>query len=477
MPDGKPERHGPIARALAIRAAAASSRSGNDGGSENHGANRRSDYRTAPTGSTFDRHGRAARRRPRGRGSRRPKRVANGVPATAASRLRQPPSERSRRPPRGPPLKPRQGELLAQLAGQGREQAAAPPSRSSPRAISAATIGPWKATQPQPLDDVEQERRQVRVADVGARGRGQALPVEERQDPQHPVPAAGEEDGGQRRVVGELVKCRRAARGRRRRRGRCSRRDCAPARLEARAAQSSVDAAREPHRIDRSGERRDADAVTGADGWRARARGICKGVEEPDKPSSVSGGLTTAGHGHSSGTGVAAGLERPTRGSRPGEPERAGRAARAAIPLFGLAPHGVCRAPDRHRPGGALLPHRFTLTWPRGPGGLFSVALSVASPRLAVGEHAARWSPDFPLHANVERPRRALRPGARYHLLAAQPSRRRKMRPNSPPSTSGRAGFAASGCAAWRWPEGDSDSRAPRRCTAPAPGRGLPGCS
>lgn len=45
-------------------------------------------------------------------------------------------------------------------------------------------------------------------------------------------------------------------------------------------------------------------------------------------------------------------------------------------PLFGLAPDGVCRAPDRYRPGGGLLHHLFTLT-PQMRGGLFSVALSV----------------------------------------------------------------------------------------------------
>ena len=64
--------------------------------------------------------------------------------------------------------------------------------------------------------------------------------------------------------------------------------------------------------------------------------------------------------------------------------------------LFGLAPHGVYRASNRHRPSGALLPHPFTLTAPSEPGGLLSVALSVASPRLAVSEHAARRSSDFP---------------------------------------------------------------------------------
>jgi len=41
------------------------------------------------------------------------------------------------------------------------------------------------------------------------------------------------------------------------------------------------------------------------------------------------------------------------------------------------------------------LPHRFTLAG-NFPGGLFSVALSRESPRLAVDQHPALWSPDFP---------------------------------------------------------------------------------
>ena len=54
----------------------------------------------------------------------------------------------------------------------------------------------------------------------------------------------------------------------------------------------------------------------------------------------------------------------------------------------------------RRRRSGALLPHHFTLTAaPKDGGGIFSVALSVASPRLAVGEHAARGSSDFPPRA------------------------------------------------------------------------------
>ncbi len=69
-------------------------------------------------------------------------------------------------------------------------------------------------------------------------------------------------------------------------------------------------------------------------------------------------------------------------------------------PLFDLAPSGVYPA-DRVAPvAGALLPHRFTLTCAqpcsRAIGGLFSVALSCGSPRLAVSQHPALWSPDLP---------------------------------------------------------------------------------
>jgi hypothetical protein len=70
---------------------------------------------------------------------------------------------------------------------------------------------------------------------------------------------------------------------------------------------------------------------------------------------------------------------------------------RAALSLLDLAPGGVCRAAPVTRGAGALLPHRFTLTDRVAPaGGLFSVALSCGSPRLAVNQHPALWSPDFP---------------------------------------------------------------------------------
>src|SRR5579875_3807547 len=71
------------------------------------------------------------------------------------------------------------------------------------------------------------------------------------------------------------------------------------------------------------------------------------------KPGSVEGN-------HSSGTRVAASLERPTR-KRGRTPLR----REGAASLFGLAPGGVCRAAACCHRRGALLPHRFTLAVPR----------------------------------------------------------------------------------------------------------------
>jgi hypothetical protein len=51
----------------------------------------------------------------------------------------------------------------------------------------------------------------------------------------------------------------------------------------------------------------------------------------------------------------------------------------------------------RHRRRGALLPHHFTITCPRGDiGCVFSVALSRGSPRVAVSHHRALSCSDFP---------------------------------------------------------------------------------
>ena len=75
------------------------------------------------------------------------------------------------------------------------------------------------------------------------------------------------------------------------------------------------------------------------------------------------------------------------------------RATPAGLPprsRTGLAPGGVCRAPlvtER-----AVRSYRTVSPLPpaEADGGLFSVALSFESPRLAVSQHPALWSPDFP---------------------------------------------------------------------------------
>ena len=114
-------------------------------------------------------------------------------------------------------------------------------------------------------------------------------------------------------------------------------------------------------------------------------------------------------NGHSSRTGVAAGLEQPTRTFKRRGP-RLG-------PYLALHRMGFTR-PPRHRDAGALLPHLFTIaceaTAPAAGsfgetasdreavatiGCVFSVALSVGSPRLAVSKHPALWCSDFPLPA------------------------------------------------------------------------------
>jgi len=60
---------------------------------------------------------------------------------------------------------------------------------------------------------------------------------------------------------------------------------------------------------------------------------------------------------HSSSLDVAIKIERPTRGFR---------RTTLKLPLFGLAPDGVCIAPIVTGGTGKLLPHHFTLTWWKG---------------------------------------------------------------------------------------------------------------
>ena len=87
--------------------------------------------------------------------------------------------------------------------------------------------------------------------------------------------------------------------------------------------------------------------------------------------------------------------------------------------MFDLAPGGVYLAAPVTRGAGGLLHHRFTLTDGRAVacsvgGGLFSVALSRGSRRVAVSNHPALWSPDFPRR----RPEAPTRPPGR--LIQAQ---------------------------------------------------------
>jgi hypothetical protein len=95
------------------------------------------------------------------------------------------------------------------------------------------------------------------------------------------------------------------------------------------------------------------------------------------------------------------GLPLPVGSSGPpagsgGQPSNACAGHRlAAAALLGLAPGGVYRATPVTRDAGGLLPHRFTLTG-HTAGGLLSVALSRGSPRVAVSNHPALWSPDVP---------------------------------------------------------------------------------
>src|SRR5579863_4267092 len=99
--------------------------------------------------------------------------------------------------------------------------------------------------------------------------------------------------------------------------------------------------------------------------------------------------------------------------------ERAG----SPCPTLGLAPGGVYRADRVAVIAGALLPHRFTLACTGHPaiGGLFSVALSCGSPRLAVSQHPALWSPDLPRPVPARR-RLGSRPPSRLTVITSVPN-------------------------------------------------------
>ena len=114
------------------------------------------------------------------------------------------------------------------------------------------------------------------------------------------------------------------------------------------------------------------------------------------KPSSVPlrtriytrlGGLRPHVHGgdsHLSSPGVADGVERPTRGL-------VGR----RVPLFGLAPDGVCPDPRCYHRGGELLPRHFTLI-PNARDGMFLWHFPSGCPAPLLAGILARWCSDFP---------------------------------------------------------------------------------
>lgn len=101
-------------------------------------------------------------------------------------------------------------------------------------------------------------------------------------------------------------------------------------------------------------------------------------------------------------------------------------------PLFGLAPHGVCRAPERRRPGGALLPHPFTLAGFRF--GTRRSALCCTFRRVAAPR---RWRACCPWESGLSSPRglrgaTASDPPTRVILAGYARQARRKRRARKP---------------------------------------------
>ena len=94
-------------------------------------------------------------------------------------------------------------------------------------------------------------------------------------------------------------------------------------------------------------------------------------------------------------------------------PENLGRAALERSPIRSCSGWGLPCLPC-HQRSGELLPRLFTLTRHgaalRNAGGIFSVALSLGSPPVAVSDHPALWSSDFPLIREDQRPSAPLQP-------------------------------------------------------------------
>lgn len=158
--------------------------------------------------------------------------------------------------------------------------------------------------------------------------------------------------------------------------------------------------------------------------------------ERPCKPSSVPTPFGMSSE-HSSRALVAQGPhQRATRAHGTGHP--CPPYGEDAL-LLALAPGGVYRAvrvtPDAVRSYRTVSP----LPAPFGTGGLFSVALSCESPRLAVSQHPALWSSDFPPATHDCDGRRS--PGPLRHLALTTAGRGRST-PGRRPRGSGASSTA-----------------------------------
>jgi hypothetical protein len=136
---------------------------------------------------------------------------------------------------------------------------------------------------------------------------------------------------------------------------------------------------------------------------------------------------------HSSGPEVSLGIKQPTRR----QPTCRGTGRAPSAPLFGLAPHGVYRAPSVAV--GAVRSYRTVSPLPssskEAEGGLFSVALSFASPRPGITRHAARVEFGLSSPKVSGRSRGPLGPGLFYH---SRRDRRVKAQGVTSPSPPGR---------------------------------------
>ncbi len=131
-----------------------------------------------------------------------------------------------------------------------------------------------------------------------------------------------------------------------------------------------------------------------------------KSAEQACKPNSVPPDRErSSGDGHFSWPIGCPSAPAPYPRLKRGGPPRPNAAAlshgRIRLPLTWACWRWGLPCRDRHRPRGALLPHHFTLACDdvsRAPsiGGVFSVALSLASPPAAVSRHRALPSSDFP---------------------------------------------------------------------------------